>query len=162
MKRLLLFLLLCIFISGCDSVNQDNELKDTTETYDIIDDTEIESTTDNKDEILESMMASVKKETEGEAIPVMAETQLPETTIAQTTEKQKEEPATESPITKAETTKAPEITQPPKITYVGNINSKKLHLPTCNSLPDEVNRTYFDNRQEAIDNGYEPCKKCNP
>lgn len=158
MKRLLLFLLLCIFISGCDSVNQDNELKDTTETYN---DTEIESTTDNKDEILESMMASVKKETEGEAIPVMAETQLPETEVVQTTEKQKEV-VTDPPATKAETTKAPETTQAPKITYVGNVNSKKFHLPTCSSLPDEINRTYFDNRQEAIDNGYEPCKKCDP
>ncbi|MCL2287629.1 MAG: MBL fold metallo-hydrolase [Candidatus Bathyarchaeota archaeon] len=46
--------------------------------------------------------------------------------------------------------------------YIGNKNSKTLHLQTCSSLPQEQNRAYFDSRQEAIDAGYTPCKTCKP
>ncbi len=27
--------------------------------------------------------------------------------------------------------------------YIGNINSKKYHLPSCSGLPNEENRVYF-------------------
>lgn len=46
--------------------------------------------------------------------------------------------------------------------YVGNVNSKKFHLPTCRTLPKEKNRTYFATRQEATDAGYSPCGNCKP
>ncbi|MCL2519074.1 MAG: MBL fold metallo-hydrolase [Oscillospiraceae bacterium] len=46
--------------------------------------------------------------------------------------------------------------------YIGNINTKKLHDPTCGSLPKENNRKYFYNFDNAIDAGYEPCKICKP
>lgn len=46
--------------------------------------------------------------------------------------------------------------------YIGNINSKKLHLPTCSSLPKEENRIYFGTREAAINAGYEPCSRCKP
>lgn len=49
-------------------------------------------------------------------------------------------------------------------TYIGNKNSKKYHLSTCdgaNSMSDK-NKVYFDNEQEALDNGYTPCQNCNP
>lgn len=46
------------------------------------------------------------------------------------------------------------------ITYIGNVNSKKFHLPTCSSLPGEQNRTYFDSYEEATQAGYTPCGKC--
>ncbi|MGN0998329.1 MAG: MBL fold metallo-hydrolase [Faecousia sp.] len=44
--------------------------------------------------------------------------------------------------------------------YIGNLNSKKLHLPTCSSLPAEKNRIYFDSYDEAIEAGYTPCSRC--
>ena len=44
--------------------------------------------------------------------------------------------------------------------YIGNINSKKLHLEGCSSLPKEENRTYFHSYEEAIAQGYVPCGKC--
>lgn len=47
-------------------------------------------------------------------------------------------------------------------TYVGNVNSKVFHLPTCKSLPTEKNRIYFYSRQEAIQANYRPCGNCNP
>lgn len=46
--------------------------------------------------------------------------------------------------------------------YIGNVNSKKFHLPTCRTLPKEKNRTYFATRQDAIDAGYLPCGNCQP
>ncbi|MBE7015603.1 MAG: hypothetical protein E7417_02130, partial [Ruminococcaceae bacterium] len=44
--------------------------------------------------------------------------------------------------------------------YIGNKNSKKLHLPTCGSLPKEQNRKYFTNAEEAYGMGYVGCKLC--
>lgn len=46
--------------------------------------------------------------------------------------------------------------------YIGNVNSKRFHLPTCGGLPDEKNRIYFDSRQKAVDAGYRPCGLCHP
>ena len=44
--------------------------------------------------------------------------------------------------------------------YIGNKNSKKLHLPSCSSLPKEENQVIFENYEEAIDAGYTPCSGC--
>lgn len=46
--------------------------------------------------------------------------------------------------------------------YIGNIKSKKFHKSDCNSLPAENNRVYFDNRDEAVSEGFTPCGLCNP
>lgn len=46
--------------------------------------------------------------------------------------------------------------------YIGNINSKKFHQPDCANLPAEKNRVYFAERQEAIGQGYSPCRNCYP
>lgn len=51
---------------------------------------------------------------------------------------------------------------PPLTTYIGNLNSKKFHLPTCGSLPAEHNRIYFASRAIAINEGYSPCGTCKP
>ena len=48
--------------------------------------------------------------------------------------------------------------------YIGNKNSKKLHYAECSSVDDmkEKNKVEFYSRDEAINQGYEPCKRCNP
>ena len=46
--------------------------------------------------------------------------------------------------------------------YIGNINTKKFHLPTCSGLPQEKNRTFFYSREDAINAGYSPCGSCRP
>lgn len=46
--------------------------------------------------------------------------------------------------------------------YIGNKKTKKFHLESCNSLPAENNRVYFDTPEEAIKSGYEPCGRCKP
>jgi competence protein ComEC len=47
-------------------------------------------------------------------------------------------------------------------TYIGNKNSKIFHETNCSTLPAEKNRIYFDSRDEALNNGYIPCKRCKP
>jgi hypothetical protein len=48
--------------------------------------------------------------------------------------------------------------------YVGNIETKKFHLITCYyvSQMSSANKIYFNSRQDAINQGYIPCKVCNP
>lgn len=46
--------------------------------------------------------------------------------------------------------------------YIGNVRSRKFHLPTCRTLPAPANRVEFSSRQEAINQGYSPCGNCNP
>ena len=57
---------------------------------------------------------------------------------------------------------APEAPEDTEITYIGNKNSKKLHLESCGSLPKEENRVYFTDYDEAIADGYTPCSQCMP
>lgn len=44
--------------------------------------------------------------------------------------------------------------------YIGNVNSKKFHLPTCSGLPSEQNQIIFSSYEEAINAGYTPCSRC--
>ncbi len=48
--------------------------------------------------------------------------------------------------------------------YVLNINTKKIHYIDCSSasLIKEENKLFTDDYEEAIDDGYLPCKRCNP
>ncbi len=50
------------------------------------------------------------------------------------------------------------------LSYIGNINSKKYHLSSCDGAlnMNEKNKVYFDSKEEAQNNGYTPCKNCNP
>lgn len=63
---------------------------------------------------------------------------------------------------------SPELSAPQEfqgITYVLNTNTKKFHYPTCSSVDDmkEKNKQiYTGSRDEVINMGYVPCKRCNP
>ena len=48
--------------------------------------------------------------------------------------------------------------------YIGNRNSHKFHRPDCNSVGEmkESNKVEFTTREEAVEKGYVPCKRCNP
>ena len=54
----------------------------------------------------------------------------------------------------------PQQTKPQEQIYIGNKNSKKLHVPGCSSLPKEENQVHFDDYEKAIAEGYTPCSKC--
>lgn len=49
-------------------------------------------------------------------------------------------------------------------TYVGNANTGKFHLARCKEVNKihEGNKVQLSSRDEAIENGYVPCKKCRP
>lgn len=81
--------------------------------------------------------------------------------LASCSTKPKSTGAASRPTTSASTstTKAPE---PEEHCYIGNKSTKKVHDSECSYLPEERNRIYFDDLDEALDNGYEPCKKCHP
>lgn len=52
-----------------------------------------------------------------------------------------------------------------EVSYVANKNTRKFHIPTCSSVTDmkESNKLYFfGSRDELIEKGYEPCKRCKP
>jgi beta-lactamase superfamily II metal-dependent hydrolase len=86
------------------------------------------------------------------------------TTVATTTAKETTAATTTAEETTKATTTAKETTTETvqEGAYIGNLNTKKFHLPSCSSLPNPENRTYFDTRQTAIDAGYDPCGRCNP
>ncbi len=53
----------------------------------------------------------------------------------------------------------------PQVAYIANTNTKKFHYPDCSSVRDmkESNKLYFTGtRDELIEQGYQPCKRCSP
>ena len=48
--------------------------------------------------------------------------------------------------------------------YVANANTGKFHVSGCDSVSkmSEKNKVFFSSRDEAINQGYVPCKRCNP
>lgn len=52
-----------------------------------------------------------------------------------------------------------------KQTYIVNLNTKKFHKPNCrsvSSMSERNKKTYKGKRSSLINNGYSPCKICNP
>ena len=84
------------------------------------------------------------------AAPVTVETLAPQ-------------PETDTAVQITPESPAPQESQ--GITYVLNTNTMKFHYPTCSSVDDmkEKNKqTYTGSREEVINMGYVPCKRCNP
>lgn len=49
--------------------------------------------------------------------------------------------------------------------YILNVNTEKFHYPYCSSVKDmkETNKqAYIGERADVIEQGYIPCKRCNP
>lgn len=51
-----------------------------------------------------------------------------------------------------------------KVEYIGNLNTHIFHKSTCGSVGTmkEENKIIFEGRDAAINDGYTPCKRCNP
>ena len=52
-----------------------------------------------------------------------------------------------------------------KQTYILNTNTKKFHKPDCRSvkqMSEKNKKQVKDMRDHIIDDGYDPCKICNP
>ena len=73
------------------------------------------------------------------------------------------QPETDTTVQTSTESSAPQESQ--GITYVLNTNTMKFHYPTCSSVDDmkEKNKQiYTGSREEVINMGYVPCKRCNP
>jgi murein DD-endopeptidase MepM/ murein hydrolase activator NlpD len=46
--------------------------------------------------------------------------------------------------------------------FIGNLYTRKFHRPTCWTLPNPENRSYFSRREDAVTAGYAPCLHCRP
>ncbi len=49
--------------------------------------------------------------------------------------------------------------------YILNTNTHKFHFPTCSSvdeMKDKNKMPYYGSREDIIEMGYNPCKRCNP
>lgn len=80
--------------------------------------------------------------------------QTPQTTIAATTTEKKTEKQEEITTTIVNT-----------VRYILNTNTKKFHRPDCSSvkqMKDSNKEEYEGTREEVIEKGYDPCKKCHP
>ena len=86
---------------------------------------------------------------------------------------QAEEPASSTPaqITQPVAQQEPAATAPADTSndvtspYVLNANTKKFHLPSCSSVSTikaKNRKDYTGSRQNLINQGYQPCKRCNP
>ncbi len=57
------------------------------------------------------------------------------------------------------------LTSAANVDYVVNRNTKKFHSPDCFSVPEIKNSNredFIGERDELVDQGYKPCKRCNP
>ena len=66
----------------------------------------------------------------------------------------------EEPVNVKDTAQVPEGTD-----YILNTNTKKFHYPNCSSvgqMAEKNKKAYTGNRDDIINMGYSPCKRCNP
>ena len=93
---------------------------------------------------------------------VTTETTTEEITTEATTEEVTTETTTEA-TTEEITTEA--TTEAEQYDYVLNTNTHKFHYPSCksvNQMKDKNKKEFHGTREEVIQQGYEPCKNCNP
>lgn len=56
----------------------------------------------------------------------------------------------------------PSEVKPADGSFIGNKRSLKFHKADCRFMPAEKNRVYYKTRDEAVNEGYVPCKVCKP
>ena len=82
----------------------------------------------------------------GEGVPSVESMTVPEVTVSNNDDN--------IPVSQGEGTK-----------YIMNTNTHKFHYPDCSSVDDmkEKNKQeYQGNREDLINQGYDPCKRCKP
>ena len=85
------------------------------------------------------------------------------TAASVTVEKPAPQPETDTTVQTSPESSAPQESR--QTTYVLNTNTMKFHYPTCSSVDDmkvKNKQIYTGSREEVINMGYVPCKRCNP
>lgn len=69
-----------------------------------------------------------------------------------------------SSSTSSQPTSAKSTSSSDSASYIGNSNTGKFHVASCSSVKDmsQGNKVFFNSRDDAINQGYNPCKRCNP
>ena len=101
-------------------------------------------------------------ETEEETTEAPATEETTSTTEASVPTTEAPEQTTEAP---PETTEMPTAGEKTETAYVLNINSKKIHYPTCESvqkMKPSNKKEYTGTMEELLKQGYVPCKMCKP
>ena len=109
----------------------------------------------------EAATAASLDETAAAEAETSAPTEPPTQTPEAVTEDTEELPERSALLTTGDT----ESTEGEEVRYIANTNTKKFHVPDCSSVKDmkESNKLYFTGtREELIEQGYQPCKRCNP
>ena len=73
--------------------------------------------------------------------------------------------ASQAPVEETDVRAIPKEEEKTEITYVLNTNTKKFHIPTCDSVNDMKEKNKMEvtlSREEIIEQGYKPCGKCKP
>ncbi len=132
-----------------------------------------------------SLMAGATEATEATATPRSAlsallanaptATSVAANTIRPTATPSRRPTATPSPRPTATPSRRPTATprvsatpapthQPISASYIGNKNTKKFHRPDCGSAKQiaQKNVISFSSREAAVNQGYQPCKRCKP
>lgn len=187
-KRLLAAILLAFFLCGCLAGCGPTEPNRTAPTITQRQTVAIPTVIPTAAPTTESVSATPSTEptTEPETLPMTASATEPVTVPETAAPSVTEEPATEPtlppetvsvsepektealnrgvPNSSAGETEAAEETEP-TVNYIANTNTKKFHYPSCSSVSDmkEENMWYFTGtRDELIEQGYVPCKRCKP
>ncbi len=174
MKFIKIAAVCCILISLC-SCGTEKTYIDISKNHNVFDETAPEITESTSDETTSEILSNIETnadtvdetfsqaesatETTAQAESATETTaqveSVPETSAETTTQ------AESVPETLAETTAKAESAE---VKYVLNTNSKKFHLPDCSSAKRISQENYgtVSSREEAIADGYSPCKICNP
>jgi DNA-entry nuclease len=73
--------------------------------------------------------------------------------------------ATTTPAGGSNTTTPAQDNEKVNASYILNTNSKKFHRPDCSSvgkMADKNKKEFKGDRNDLINDGYTPCKNCNP
>ena len=161
MKKLLIVLAACLTLSGCGGVSQSDydaavQERDALATQVA----ELQTTNDSltaENDTLSSKNESLSAENES----LKAENQT--LTAAASTAASTSSAAASADTPAADTAAASETKDTAaEYSYIGNRNSYKFHRPSCSYLPAEHNRVYYQTREEAVNDGMVPCKRCDP
>ena len=124
-------------------------------------------TTVNLAELETTSVAETEEET-AEAQEIEAPTTIPvteETAPATEVPAQPMEASVQLTEVPPETTEVPAAGEKTETVYILNINSKKIHYPTCESvqkMKPSNKKEYTGTMEDLLKQGYVPCKMCKP
>lgn len=139
-----LYIGLIIFFISCLNIPDNNNPNKTTTSSNPT----IETTTTKENATSSDVSSNIK------------ETSNTESTSSEEVTTQTQVPLSTPPVQQEAVEPAPQVTR----TYVGNASTSKFHKSSC-SYVDKIksaNYVTFASRDEAVNSGYVPCKKCNP